>query len=324
VKLNIYKYSIIPFKVDIIYKGELILTPKNQIQAFVRQAKSLQSQAKGAISSSNSPILPVVGEFALKEYVPYGYKGTARKVGTKIARGNKDAINRQWRERGTELLRQCTSEVRKMSINTKNLTFSGNSQQLIRKFNRLKKIKNALPFFNNLIAILEEIEDMDLIWNNDISDEMKNRQQLKEEEKQQKAQLRKEAKEIVKNAQQIELYERTEIIRKVSNYPRARQSLSAAFDRLQDTNPESARHCITSCRVGIEQFCIDAGGSNDWKTGLRNIYKSETDRKHIKAVWNYLSGKGMHGGHDPNKTEAEHCLKITIASIEAMLNKINN
>ena len=209
-----------------------------------------------------------------------------------------------------------------MSINAKNLTFSGNSQQLVRKFNRLKKIKNALPFLNNLVAILEEIDDIDLIWNTDIKDELKKRHQIKEEESHQKAKLRAEAKEIVRNARQIELYDRSQIIKQLGNYPRVQHSLSAAFDRLQDISPDAARHCVVSSRVALEQFCTDVGKSNDWKKGLNNIYTSDTDRKHIKAVWNYLSGKGPHGGHDPDKAEAEHCLKITIASLEAMLKEI--
>jgi hypothetical protein len=263
----------------------------------------------------------MVGEFALKEVIPYGYKGTARKVGTKMARGNKDAINSQWKGRGTELSKQCVSEVRKMSINTKNLTFSGNSQQLVKKFNRLKKIKNALPFLNNLVAILEEIEDMDLIWNNEIKDELKKRHKLKEEERYEKAKLRAEAKEIVKNARQIELYDKSQIVKKLQKFPRVQHSLNAAFDRLQDISPDAARHSIVSCRVGLEQFCMDCGGTRDWKQGLNNICPSKTDRKQIKQVIHYLSGKGAHAGHEPNKSEAEYCLKITIASLELMLDK---
>lgn len=211
-----------------------------------------------------------------------------------------------------------------MSINTKNLTFSGNSQRLIMKFNRLKKIKNALPFFNNLIAILEEIEDMDLIWNNDIKDELKKRHRIKEDERQQKAKLRAEAKEIIKNARQIELYDKSQIVKKLRKLPQVQHSLSAAFDRLQDTSPEAARHCIVSCRVGLEQFCMDVGGTSDWKQGLNNIFQSKTDRKQIKQVIHYLSGKGVHAGHVPNKSEAEYCLKITIASLESMLEKVKH
>jgi hypothetical protein len=66
---------------------------------------------------------------------------------------------------------------------------------------------------------------------------------------------------------------------------------------------------------------MDCGGTRDWKQGLNNICPSKTDRKQIKQVIHYLSGKGAHAGHEPNKSEAEYCLKITIASLELMLDK---
>jgi hypothetical protein len=70
--------------------------------------------------------------------------------------------------------------------------------------------------------------------------------------------------------------------------------------------------------VAVEQFCIDAGKSGNWKEGLRNILESETDRRHVIGEWNYLSGKGAHGGHDPTEMEAKHCLRITVSCLEFM------
>jgi hypothetical protein len=299
------------------------LNPKNEIQALIQQAKNLRSQAEQVITSRSDPILPVIGEIALKSYVPHGYKSTARKIGSKALKRNKDQLNRQWREQGDKFSKQCMEKIKNMSINTSNLKLSGNSQKLITKFNRTKRIKTALSFFDNLISVLEEIETLDLIWNYDIANEIKKRQSIKEDEKYRKEELKAEAKKIIKEARQIELIEKSQILTSLKDFPRVQHSLSAAFDRLQDISPDAPRHCIVSCRVGLEQFCMDAGESDDWKKGLCNIFSSNTDRRQIKHVNHYLSGKGAHGGHDPNKTEAEYCLKITIASLETMLKEIS-
>lgn len=281
----------------------------------------MRDQADSEISKANSPLAPALGELTLQGFVPYGYKGAARKIGGKVYRQQKVNLDRQLRERGTQFSSQCLSSVRKMSMDTANLTSSGNSKKLVTKFNRLKNIKTAVPFFNNLLAILEGLEDMDLIWNSEIPIELGRRAQVKEEARRQKELLRAEARAIVQHAKFVELFDQDSIIQRLNNYPRTRQSIISAFKQLQEVDPEAPRHCNTSCRVAIEQLCIDGGGSRNWKEGLCNLVSSDTDRRHIKAVHHYLSGKGLHGGHEPDKREAEHCLKITIASLEVLLEK---
>lgn len=59
----------------------------------------------------------------------------------------------------------------------------------------------------------------------------------------------------------------------------------------------------------------------DWKNSLNNIFSSDTDRKQVKGVWNYLSGKGAHGEHNPTKKEAEYCLQSTIATLNFIINR---
>ena len=65
-----------------------------------------------------------------------------------------------------------------------------------------------------------------------------------------------------------------------------------------------------------------SSGLGDWKEGLKMRCPSRTDWRQIKAIHHYLSGKGIHGCHDPNNTEAEYCLKVTIATIEVLIEKV--
>ena len=295
------------------------MNPKDRIAGLRNRVESLRAQAEREINSANSPVNPALGELALKAFVPHGYKGAARNIGKKVSRSSKDAINQKWRYAGVQHAKDCKDVVREISIRTKTLTNTGNSQRLATKFNRLNRIKNPLTYLDSLESILSEIENLDLIWNKDIPAELKEKRRYAEEERRRKAILRTEAKAIVDNAKLVNLYDREPIILKLKIYPRVQKSIVAAFDRLQDVTLEAERHCIVSCRTAIEQLCSDATGEKDWKKGLNTIYSSDTDRKHIKGVWNYLSNKGGHGFHDPSKKEAEYGLKIAIAAIEAVL-----
>jgi hypothetical protein len=208
-----------------------------------------------------------------------------------------------------------------MSIKVRTLSLGGNSSKLSKKFNRVRRIKSAVPFFNTLSSVLQEIQNQDLIWNKDIPIELTSRKAIMQQEKKEKAILRGSSPRLVRSAQTIEIYDRLSIAEKLKNYPNVQQSVLGALDRLHEGGPDAQRQSIVSCRAAIEALCIQIGNNEDWKTALNNIFPSETDRKSIKHIWNYLSGKGAHGGHIPSKDDAEYALKITIATLEQIINK---
>jgi hypothetical protein len=209
--------------------------------------------------------------------------------------------------------------VKLLSINNRGLTLKGNSPVLVRKFNAALRIRDPLKAIEKTLVVVQEINSLDLIWNAEIPQELERRREVKRkdmEEKRAALMARKKADRMELAAGSID---RDELGAKLEKYPAVRVSMLGAFDALYNGGPDGERHCVLSCRTGLENLCIAIGGEKDWKAGLKKIMPSETDQRAIIGVWNYLSGKGAHGGHIPTREETELGLKMTIALIEMIL-----
>lgn len=298
------------------------MTPKDDIRQLIQRGKQLREQAKKATRGGlHSKGAPIVGDVLISKYVPHGYKSTARKVVKHGHKSSRESAKDQWRQTGAQFLSECESQVGQMSINAKNLTISGNSSRLVRKFNRARKIKGPLPFFDSVISVFEEIQTQDLIWNRDIPQELKQRKEILKQRKREKAQFRAQSKDIAKITKTVDLFDIKSISKDLKQYPSVQKSILGALYSLQRNDPDVERQCIISCRASIESLCIQIGGNKDWKTGLKIIYPSETDQKQVISIWNFLSGRGAHGGHEPTKKEAEYGLQITIATLKFIIKK---
>ena len=298
------------------------MTPKDALSQLIYEASQLRNQAEQALSTGiHSDDAPIVGEWLVKAFVPHGLKGAARKLGNSGRKVSKSNVRSHWRQIGNQFLSQCTASIREMSINVQNLSARGNSSKLITKFNRVRYIKNPVTFFDTLITVLDEIRNLDLIWNKDIYGELAKRKATIEQEQKERAVLKASSPKLDRLARTIDIYNRLSISEQLNRYPNVQQSILGALDCLLRGGPDTERQCITSCRVSIEALCIQIGENGDWKTALGGIFPSETDQKAIKGVWNYLSGKGAHAGHNPTKEEAEYGLKITIATLEQIANR---
>jgi len=296
------------------------MTPKEMISQLIQEANQFRYQAEQALSIGiHTEQAPLLGELLVQAFVPHGAKGLTRKLGRSIRKTSKHKVNSSWRLVGDQFLGKCESSVKDVSIKVHTLSLGGNSSKLLKKFNRVRRIKNSISFFNTLILVLQEIQNQDLIWNRDIPNELALRKVIFEQEKKEKAILRVSSLRLVRSATTIEINNRLSIAEKLKNYPNVQESVLGALDRLHEGGPDALRQCIVSCRAAIEALCIRLGKNDDWKKGLNNLFRSETDRKSIKGIWNYLSGKGAHGGHIPSKEDAEYALKITVATLEQII-----
>ncbi len=298
------------------------MTPKDALSQLIHEASQLRNQAEQALSTGiHSEGAPIVGEWLAKAIIPHGLKGVARKLGRSGQKISQSNVKSHWRHIGNQFLSQCTGSIREMSINVQNLSARGNSSKLITKFNRVRYIKNPVTFFDTLVTVLDEIQNLDLIWNIDINGELAKRKATVEQEQKERAVLKASSPKLDRLARTVDIYNRLSISEELKRYPNVQQSILGALDCLLREGPDAERQCITSCRVSIEALCIQIGEKGDWKTALGCIFPSETDQKAIKGVWNYLSGKGAHAGHNPTKEEAEYGLKITIATLEQIVNR---
>ncbi|MGA8778367.1 hypothetical protein [Methanoregula sp.] len=298
------------------------MTPKDTISQLIQEAVQYKYQAEQALSNGiNNDQAPIFGELLVQTVVPYGAKGLTRKIGRSILNTSKNNVNSSLRHVGDQLLGKCESSVKDMSIKIRTLSYGGNSSNLLKKFNRVRRLKSAVSFYNTLILVLQELQNQDLIWNRDIPLELALRKTIMEHEKKEKSLLRISSPKLVRSAQSVEIYNRLSVAEKLKNYPNVQESVLGAIDRLHNGGPDALRHCVISCRAAIEALCIQVGKNEDWKNALNSIFPSDTDRKSIKSVWIYLSNKGAHGGSIPAKDDAEYALKITIVTLEQIINK---
>ena len=174
----------------------------------------------------------------------------------------------------------------------------------------------AISLLSALSGILSEIQSLPLIWNHELPQELARRREETARERSARAALRASSPEVVRLAKAVDVFNRTLVADTLRPFPTVSQSVLGAMDSLARQGPDANRHCIASSRASIEALAIVLGDQGDWKTALKHVLPSETDQRVIIGAWNYLSGKGSHGGHNPTRAEAEYGLKITIAALE--------
>jgi hypothetical protein len=279
-------------------------------------ARAIASQASHALQTGpHSAQTAWMGGIVATVVIPHGLKGLSRRFGREMARRSKASANAHWLDIGMGQLRQCESILREISVNSRNLTLGGNSSRLLVRLNRTRRVTNPLTFLSTLATTLDEVSQYDLIWNSDIPTELARRRAVLTEERTARADLRASSPQIVRLSRTIDLYNRSQIAESLRDHPAVAESIQGAMDTLVRQGPDANRQAISSCRASIERLSIELGNHGDWKQALRKVTTSEADQRSVIGAWNYLSGKGAHGGHDPSREEAEYGLKITLAAL---------
>ena len=292
------------------------VNPSEDLLQVASRAKGLAAQAAQALRTGyHSPRAGLIGSLLATAAVPYGLKGLSRTAGRTVARASKSNVSAQWLHTGRDLLAQSESLLRAISVSSRNLTPRGNSSKLLLKLNRVRRMTNPVTLLNTLSTVLEEASQYDLIWNRDIPTELARRGELAEQERSARAALRASSPEVVRLSKTVHIFNRLQVADCLRDHPAVSESVSGAIDALARNGPDSNRQAIASCRASIERLAIELGGPGDWKQALKRAATSEPDQRVIIGAWNYLSGKGAHGGHDPSSNEAEYGLRITIAAL---------
>lgn len=297
------------------------MTPNNAISGLIPQAQRFKANAE-AIMNSPKRQQNFVGDLLVKALVPHGAKGIVRNLGKGIVDNGRTKRIGDLQNLATEFIVSCQERVRLISVNRKDLPPKGNSAVLVRKFNSALRMKNPIKAMERTIIVLEEISSLNLLWNVEIPQELEKRKELKVKALEEKWKLKDSERMLARSRVAVEALNRNEISARLEKYPTVRTSILGAIDALENGGPDAERHCVISCRTSLENLCVTIGGDNDWKTSLKKIFPSATDQRAILGIWNYLSGKGAHGGHAPSKSEAEYGLKQTIASIQIILERL--
>lgn len=292
------------------------MEPSDAVRQLSSQAAALAAQANQALQIGyHSVQAGFMASLLATAVVPHGLKTISRSAGRTVARASKSNVTTQWLRAGRNLLEQSESILRDISLNSRNLTPQGNSSKLLVKLNRVRRMTNPVTFLNTLSVVLEETSRNALLWNRDIPAELARRAELAALERSARMALRVSSPELVRLSKTVDVYNRLQIAESLHDHPAVTESVLGALDAFVRQGPDSNRQTIASCRASIERLAIELGGVGDWKEALKRVVASETDQRVIIGAWNYLSGKGAHGGHDPSRDEAEYGLRVTIAAL---------
>jgi hypothetical protein len=296
------------------------MTPKDSIQQLVSRGTSLYQQAQQSLMHSlprkTKDGLVTMG---LQAFLPRGTRTLARGVLDSIGDQQAANLRADWQRAANDFINQCISSVGTISFQTQRLTTRGNSSLLIRKFNRARRIKSPVRSIEVSLNILQEIHNLDLLWNSDILAELAHRKKEEEAEREHKKELKAISPNLVRAAGAVDILNRFTIGNLLTQYPTARTSVLGALDRLNSCDPDALRHCLSSCRSAIEDLIVSLGGDADWHQALPRILPSDTDQRQVKQVHHFISARGLHTGHKPSHHDAEYCLRLTVATIEFIL-----
>lgn len=262
-----------------------------------------------------------MGSLLASQVVPYGLKGLSRGTGRVLQRNSKAKAKAEWLQTFRGFISHCEDTTRGISVKSRSLTSRGNSSKLLLKLNRARRATNPPTALSSLAAALEEMAQLDLVWNVDIPSELSQRAEADAVERSARTTLKASSPELVRLSRAVDVFNRTAIAEGLRDHAIVSQSILGAMDALTRQGPDGNRQSIASCRSSLEALTIRLGGNGDWKESLKRVLPSATDQRAVVGAWNYLSGKGAHGGHDPTRAEAEYGLRITIATIDYLMGK---
>jgi len=199
---------------------------------------------------------------------------------------------------------QITNYIRTISIVKRTLTRQGNSEQLLKRFNRPRSLKSLDKKIKYTIIALESIKEMKLIYNRDIPGVITKRKKPRA------------PKKISKYHSQSR-----QTLSQLNGYPEVKEALKGAIDRLEKKGPDYSRQCLGSCRNALESLVKQISGEMEWQNGLPKIVIDRTNRDVVKRTYSYLCKYGTHSQRITSQNKTEIGFALTLTAIAIILNK---
>jgi len=270
------------------------------LQNFEQEGCHLLSniQYKLSQSSNQKDFGEAATDILGRKVLPHGWVGLGKKLAKKKLSGRKRSIEIDCANQADQWLDPITMSLKRISKLTSSITLKGNSSILIRKLNHAKSGIQAGTKIKRGLKALEEINQMDLIYNYEIRD-MLQVKKLNNISSSRYNQYSNDAKLLLKN------------------YPSELEAFLGAIERLEHGGLDAYRQCLSSCRNSIESLVKKI--AQRWPDGLNSIIRSDTKRKIIKNTYQYLSAYGVHGTKTPTEDDAKSGLEQTISSLRQII-----
>jgi len=234
--------------------------------------------------------------------LPRGWISPGKKLARKSLSQKKQSVEVNCARQADQWLNEITTSLSSISRKNSSLTMKGNSQTLVKKFNYAKKGAQAKTKINRGLKALDELKQLDLIYNKDIGNLLQEKK-LKNTPSDQYNQYAIDAKILLRD------------------YPSELEAFLGAIERLEQGGLDANRQCLSSCRNCIESLVKRI--AQRWPDGLISIIPSNTKRKIVKQTYQFLSAFGVHGSETPTDNDAKSGLEQTLSSIRLILSHKN-
>lgn len=291
-------------------QGDASLSGLGNVQFSIIRSEAVRLLE--SLSATQSPGDTVGGQLLLNAgiagLVPWGWKGTSRKIVAGVQRSAKVAAREQASRRVDSLVSQARGMAASYSVRDQSLRSGANSQKLTRRFGTSLDHGSPVSRLRLLIGALDSVSTLDLVPNQEVPRILEARKF--ERVKSQATRLAPELHDLVSSAQnpQDPAYYQG----RVSPFgvtPQIAEALAGALARLQEGGPDAFRQGAGSLRVALEGLLVELSGTPDWHVALNNLVTSDEERG-IMVRFHRLLSRSAHAGHVTSKEELQLFLDL--------------
>lgn len=295
--------------------------PRPQLQSLIHNGRSLlESYKQQASSRSAQNTKADLGTSLLAGALGVRRTGWARSVGRAVVQSNAaqresqfEASFKQWQDTIQAFLGQ-------ISVAKATLPIYGNSAELMGRFSSCMKGVTAATRFNQALRFLERLHGQSLVYNGEIAELLKQRQEQKIQDRRMKAELR--LMDIPAHApgfDHLQFPNRAALHERLGAYPEERQMLEGAMDAFLGDGPDRYRQALASARTAMESMAKRITGEEQWRVAIGAVAGNST-KNVFRDVFHFLSARGTHAGKTPTKSEAEFGIQQALSCVIWLIN----
>jgi hypothetical protein len=247
----------------------------------------------------------------LRELVPWGWKGTGRKIVSGMERSAKITARQQMQQRVDALVNQARALAASYSVNDSSLRAAPNSAKLLRRFGQALDRGPPASRLRALVGAIDVVSALDLIPNQEVPLILERRRFERVQVQTEKSAP--ELAELIRRSgspQDPNYYEARISPFRVS--PKVAEPLDGAIARLREGGPDAFRQGAGSLRVALEALLAELTGEREWQSAVGRLVTSKEERGIVQRLHRLLS-RSAHAGHVTSKADLQLGLDLFAA-----------
>jgi hypothetical protein len=279
-----------------------------QVSAIRFQAAQLLATLSPSAPSRGGAGGELLLNLGIRELVPYGWRGTSRKIVSGLQRSSKIAAEGRIQQQIGALVSESRAFAASHSIVNDSLRSGPNSGKLLRRFGASLDHGSPSARLRSLVTALDAIARLDLVPNQEVLRILESRRFDRARQRVEKGspKLGTVLRQLP-GPQDSAYYEARLAAFKLS--PAVTESIDGAIARLNQGGPDAFRQGVSSIRVAFDALINELTHEGDWKQGLVRLVTSDEERDIAKKFHHMLS-KSDHPGAPTSKETLQLSLEM--------------